>query len=214
MMSARKKPLDLSRCLNDAMDVYRENFLTFFLAAIVHHLLSISTLGILAGPMQGGVVLMTLRSMTDRTHKARLGDLFATFDRFGPLLALFFITLIAEFAGLALFILPGLLLAAMWLFPEYLMIDQGLGVIESLRASWRIVCNRGVGINLAAACILIVISAGPRCIPYAGWIISCFIAPLVWLFNTSAYIQEVREHYDEAEIRPGHGFPVMPANIA
>jgi hypothetical protein len=208
-----RKPLDIARCFNDAMDVYRENFFTFFLAAILFDLLSIATLMILGGPMWGGIVLMSLRSMTDRAHRARLGDMFGAFDRFGPLVAIFFITSIAQLAGFALFLLPGLLIAAMWLFPTFLMVDQNLGVIESLSASWRIVRNRGIGINLAAACIITVLEAVPCFIPYVGWLVAWFVTPLAWLIVTSAYIQEVREQFNEDELRPGHGFPVI-ASVA
>jgi hypothetical protein len=214
MSAGAKNPLDLSRCFNDAMEVYRDNFLTFFFAAIVFDLLSMCTLFVLAGPLWGGIVLMMLRTMTNRAEKAKLGDLFAAFDRFGPLVALFFLMLVPQLAGFALFVLPGLLLTTMWLFPTYLMVDQNLGVIESLKASWRIVRQRGIGINLAAAALMVVIGIVPHFIPYVGWVVGWFVTPLAWLINTSAYIQEVREQFDEEDLRPGRGFAVVvPAHV-
>src|SRR4051812_27829149 len=113
MTRESKKPLDLSRCFNDALDVYRDNFLAFFFAAILFNLLSMCTLFVLSGPLWGGIVLMMLRTMTNRGEKARLGDIFAAFDRFGPLVGLFFLMLVPQLLGFALFIVPGLLLATM-----------------------------------------------------------------------------------------------------
>ncbi|MDQ3438869.1 MAG: hypothetical protein M3478_00805, partial [Planctomycetota bacterium] len=62
--------LDLGRCLNDAMEVYRKNVLTFILAVILFDLLSIGSLLVLAGPLMGGMILMSLNAMRDPEHKA------------------------------------------------------------------------------------------------------------------------------------------------
>src|SRR6476660_591050 len=98
--------LDLGRCLNDAIDVYRRNFLTLLVAAVLFDLLSIFSLLILTGPLCGGMAIMTLRAMTSREHEAKLGDLFAGFHKFGPLVAVFFLTLIPSLLGFAMLLLP------------------------------------------------------------------------------------------------------------
>ncbi len=201
--------LDLGRCLNDAMEVYRKNVLTFILAVILFDLLSIGSLLVLAGPLMGGMILMSLNAMRDPEHKAHLGDLFGTFNRFGAFVGLFFLTLIPFLLGYALLVVPGVLLLAVWLFPGYLMVDRHMGVIDALRTSWRIVVARGFWINAAAAFLITVLFAGPVFIPYVGAIAGWLLAPLAWLINTSAYIQEVKEHSDLSEFAP-RGFPVVP----
>lgn len=210
MEQATVKPaLDLGRCLNDAIDVYRNNFLTFVLAVILFDLLALCSLFVLAGPLIGGMILMCLNAMRDPEHKAQFGDLFGTFNRFGAFVALFFLTLIPILLGYALLIVPGILLSAVWLFPGHLMVDRHMGVIEALRTSWRIVIARGFWINAAAAFLITVLFLGPMLIPYVGAIAGWLLAPLAWLINTSAYVQEVKEHSDLSEFAP-RGFPVVP----
>ena len=215
MEQAPAKPaLDLARCLNDAMEVYRKNVLTFIVAVILFDVLMFCSLFVLAGPLIGGMVLMCLSAMRDPEHKARLGDLFGTFDRFGPFVGFFFLTTIPILLGYAILIVPGVILSAMWMFAAYLMVDRQMGVIDALRTSWRIVIARGFWINVAVAAIITALMAGPMLFPYVGAIAAWFLAPLAWLINTSAYIQEVKEGSDLSEFAP-RGFPVVPmAGIA
>lgn len=215
MEQASAKPaLDLGRCLNDAMEVYRKNVLTFVLAVILFDVLMVFSLLVLAGPLVGGMVLMSLSAMRDPEHKARLGDLFGTFDRFGAFVGLCFLTIIPILLGYLLFIVPGVILSAMWMFAAYLMVDQRMGVIDALRTSWRIVIARGFWINVAAAAVITALFAGPIFIPYVGAIAGWVLAPLAWLINTSAYVQEVKEHGDLTEFMP-RGFSVVPiASVA
>ncbi len=194
--------------MNDAMEVYKRNFLTFLLAGILFDLLALCSLFVLAGPLAGGMVLMCLNAMRDPEHKAKLGDLFGMFRRFGPFVALFFLMAIPVLLGYALLIIPGVLLSAVWLFPWHLMVDRHMAVIDALRTSWRIVIARGFWINLAAAALISVIFAAAL-IPYVGAIAGWLLAPLAWLINTSAYVQEVKEHSDLSEFAP-RGFPVVP----
>jgi hypothetical protein len=102
------RPISISRCFDEAMAVYKRNFLPLFLAAILFDILTAVTLLILAGPLFGGACLMTMRGM--RTGRCQLGDLFRTFDRFLPLLGLFLLTTIAILFGLVLLLVPGLVL--------------------------------------------------------------------------------------------------------
>lgn len=200
--------LDLGRALNEAMDVYRRNFLTFLLAGILFDLLSLCSLFVLAGPLAGGMVLMCLNALRDPEHDARFGDLFGTFNRFGAFVGFFFLTVIPILLGYALLIVPGILLTAVWLFPVHLMVDRHMGVMDALRTSWRIVVARGFWINAAVAFLITVMFLGPMLIPYVGPIICWLLSPLAWLINTSAYLQEVPET-DLSEFA-ARGFAVVP----
>ena len=204
-----KPALDLRRCLNDAVEVYRKNVLTFVLAVIIFDVLVLCSLFVLGGPLVGGMVLMCLNAMRHPEREARLGDLFGAFDRFGPLVGYFFLTTAAILLGFVFLILPGVMLAALWLFPAYLIVDRNMPAIDALRTSWRIVVARGFWINVACAALILALSVGPVLFPYVGAIAAWFVTPLAWLINTSAYIQEVKEHDDLAAFTP-HGFPVVP----
>jgi len=213
MVTTTTNSLDLGRCLNEAMDVYKKNFLTFVVAALLFDLLSIASLTILAGPLWGGIVIMTLNAMTSPAKDAKLGDLFGAFRRFGALVGMFYLMVIPILVGYSLLLLPGLLLSALWMFPTYLILEHNMRVVDAMQTSWRIVCRRGIWINTALAFILFAMLVVPNLIPYVGWIAGWFIAPIAWAMNTSAYIQEVREKADLAEFQP-RGFDVPMANIA
>jgi hypothetical protein len=201
--------LDLGRCLNDAIEVYRKNVLAFVVAVILFDVLMIGSLFVLGGPLVGGMVLLCLRAMRDPEHQVRLSDLFGTFDRFGAFVGFFFLTTVPILLGTALLIVPGVLLATVWLFAPYLMVDRNMGVIDALRTSWRIVMARGFWINAACAALIFALSIGPMLFPYVGTLAAWLVAPVAWLINTSAYVQEVKEHADLAEFAP-RGFPVVP----
>lgn len=201
--------LDIARCFNDAVEVYKRNFFVLFVSAILFELLSICSLLVLAGPLWGGIVTMALAAMRNPAEPMRLGDLFSQFNRFAPLMGLFFIMVVTALLGTALLVLPGLAIMTLWLFPTYLMLDQNLTVIDSLKTSARIVIHRGFWINLALALIIVVIGAGPAMVPYLGWVVGWFLAPLAWLINTSAYIQEVQEQPGDIGSLMPHGFPVV-----
>src|SRR5438132_10914820 len=90
------RELDIGRCFNEAIEVYKKNFLPLFLAAILFDVLSVLTLLVLSGPLAGGICLMTLKALRQRDRAVELGDLFGTFGKFLPLLELFFLTFVLE----------------------------------------------------------------------------------------------------------------------
>ncbi|HEV8606972.1 MAG TPA: hypothetical protein VGQ99_16640 [Tepidisphaeraceae bacterium] len=203
--------LDIGRCFNDAMDVFKKNALILILAAVIFQLLSVFTLFILCGPLCGGIYLMTLSALSSPDKKIDIGLMFATFNRFGPLVGLFFLTLIPSVIGLFFFIVPGILLMALWMFSFPLLIERNMPVTEAMTASWRIVMRRGLGWNLLLTAIIFVLALVPSLIPFGGWIVGWLLAPITWLIGTSAYIQQVREREsDLADILSPRGFPVQP----
>jgi len=46
-------------------------------------------------------------------------------------------------------------------------------------------------------------------VPYLGIILGWLIAPIAWIVNTSAYVQEVKVRSDITDFAP-RGFPVVP----
>ena len=203
--------LDIGRCLNESLQVYHKNGIVLILAAIILEALSLITLFILCGPLSGGVWLMTIAALGSPDKKIDVGLMFAMFNRFGPLVGLFFLTTIPILLGLAFFIVPGVLLMALWMYSYPLLIERNMSVTEAMSASWRIVMRNGLGWNLLLAAIIFAFALVPGFIPVVGWIIGWFLAPIIWLMASSAYIQQVREREAElADILSPRGFPVQP----
>jgi hypothetical protein len=189
---------DIGSCFNDAVEMYKRNFLPLVLAAAIYDVLSIFSLLILAGPLLGGLYYMCLRGMDRPDKRIDLGDMFRAFDKFWPLLALFFIEFVLMLLGFTALIVPGLLLTAIWLFTQLLMIDKNMGVFEVLGKSPSIVFRKGFGTNLLLAVICTALILGASSVPYVGVVLGWFVHPLAWLLITSAYIRQVR--YDTGEL--------------
>lgn len=185
--------LDIGRCVNDAVEVYKKNWLVLVLAAIIFDVLSLITLLILAGPLSGGYAKMVLNAHRREDRTVDMGDLFRCFDRFGRLVGLFFLTFLAVLLGCALLIIPGIALMTIWLFPVYLVVDRDLRLFESLGVSQNIVSRKGLGGNLLLVIITTIICIVPSFIPYIGFVVAWFVTPIAWLMTASAYIQEVDE---------------------
>lgn len=193
------RPLDLGRCLNEAIDVWKENWLTLALAAFLFTAISFVSLLILAGPLCAGICIMTLETMRRGDKEIVLGEMFREFNlvnvygRFLPFVGLFFLTVAGVILGLSLLIVPGLLLMTFWSYGFFLMVDKGLPVFAALRVSKDIVTYKGFWPNLLLMLICVAIEVGTSTIPYVGVFLGFFISPIAWLMVSSAYIQLVDE---------------------
>lgn len=205
--------LDIGRCFDDAIRVYRANFWPLVLAAIVFEACSVFTLFILAGPLFGGVCLMTMSAISRPDSRIEFGLMFSRMGQFGRLLGLFFLTLVAVLFALMLLVIPGVLLSAMWLFPFHFAVDLDLTVGAALTASWRTV-RRNFGPNLLLTIIVIALAVLPSLIPFIGMVLGWFLAPLTWLLMSSAYLQQVRGREEELGDLGGRGFQVETARVA
>jgi hypothetical protein len=202
------KQLDIGKCFNDALEIYKVNILMLLLSALIFQVISLFTLLVLSGPLFGGYCLMALNAMRKADKKIELNDMFKMLNKFWPLLGLFFLQGIAIFAGLLLLIIPGILLMTMWLYSYFIMVDQNKGVMDSLKASWNLVKEKGLWINLALAVIYVVLSGVSGQIPYIGWLINLFMVPFGVLLITSAYIQQtVAQAASAEENRPFANVP-------
>lgn len=201
--------LDFSRCLADAGAVYWRNVGGLIGAALLTDLLSVVSLGVLAGPLYGGWCLMTLSALSRPDRKIDHGLLLSGSYRFWDFTAVFILSGVAQIAGLAAFVLPGLLVLTLWLFPFHLIVDRGLGPMDALAASTRIVRRRGLGPNFMLAVLVFLMVNLPSFHPFL-WPIKWVLSPFGWLLVSAAYIQEVREVPGEAAEVMGHGFPIQP----
>jgi hypothetical protein len=188
VLPAAQSRLDLGRCFAEAAEVYRRNLWPLVGAALLFDLLSLVTLFVLAGPLCGGWCVLTLNALSRPDRKVDFGLLFAATDRFATLLLLFVVTTLAELAGLALLILPGLLLMTVWMFPFHLVVDRNLGAAAAMGTSARIVMRRGLGPNFTLAAMVLLMNVVPLLIPYVGWVVGWFLTPLSWLVVSAAYM--------------------------
>ncbi|NQT46813.1 MAG: hypothetical protein HQ593_04970 [Candidatus Omnitrophica bacterium] len=182
--------LDIGRCINDAIDLFKRNVLILALATFLFQVISIFTIGILAGVLMGGYYWMLLNALRKEDKKVELGDMFGLFSKFLPLLGLFMLQTVLTLTGFVLLIIPGIIVATMWLYATFFMVDKNTGVIESLKTSWNLVRQKGFGMNILLLVIYVALASGGGMVPYVGWIIGLFLLPLASLMLASAYIQQ------------------------
>src|SRR2546423_778949 len=77
------------------------------------------------------------------------------------------------------------------------LVERNMSITEAMTASWRIVLRNGLGWNLLLSAIIFALALVPAFVPYFGWIVAWFFAPITWLMVSSAYIQQVRERESE-----------------
>lgn len=89
---------------------------------------------LIGGPLTVGLYWMMLK--VQRDEPVEFGDLFAGFSEFGRALGVYVLYSIAVVIGLVLLVVPGIVLAV-GLWPAlYLVLDDGLGVTDTLSKAW------------------------------------------------------------------------------
>jgi len=107
------------------------------IGTIVATVLSILTIGILAGPLIGGLYGMVVGRVRDG-RTPHVGDVFGQFNRFWSFFGAFWV--LAILIGLAsLTIVGGILLAAIWLYVFPVMVDRKMGFGDAMGESYRVV---------------------------------------------------------------------------
>ena len=152
-----RRGLDIGLAIKQGARLFVNDIGPLIIAAIIAGLLSIVTLGILAGPLVAGLYGMVIGRVRDGRHP-RVGDVFDGFDRFW---AYFFAALVlALLVGLAsITIVGGFLLATIWLYVFPLMVDKGMRLGEALKTSKDMVVAGGFWEHLALVVIGFVIAS-------------------------------------------------------
>jgi len=155
---ARDYVLDPMHCIGRSWDLVMKNFWLLVGASFVINLIQ-GTLLILAGVLQGGLILLFLKLI--RGQKGEFGDAFAGFsDLF---FQLFLVGLIAEILvalGLLCCVIPGIILYVLWLFAIPLAADKRLDFWPAMEASRKIIAHHWWPFFLLVILNLLVYIAG------------------------------------------------------
>jgi hypothetical protein len=132
---ARGFQVNIGSCLGRAWDLFMADFWPLLgVSALI--LVIVSSLGILAGPLLGGLFWYYLKKI--RREPAQLGDAFAGFNHF---LQLFLGAIVASLlvsVGLMACILPGIYLAVAWKLTLHIIIDKRLGFWDAMEVSRKV----------------------------------------------------------------------------
>jgi hypothetical protein len=149
--------IDIGVALKQAARLFVKDLAPLLIAGLLAGVLSVVTLGVLAGPLLAGLYGMVIGRVRDG-RRPEVSDVFLGLERFWAYAsaALVLVVLI----GLAsLTIVGGFALATIWLFVFPLMVDRGLSMGEAMKASRQMVMRAGFWEHLALVVVLFVVVA-------------------------------------------------------
>jgi len=181
--------------LEDTYRIVKEEPIILILGGLLVQLLIVFSLGILAGPLAGGYLLLVILYLRE-DRKPVFNDIFSGLKQFTDLFP-YFLVLLLIFLGLMLMIVPGLIFATWWLYVLPLMVDRKMPVIDAMRVSRNKVNETGFLMHLV---FLLLISVIPMMLvdfvstllPFAQ-LLKIFLTPLQVGCLASLYIDQFKQ---------------------
>ncbi len=154
---AARPRLDVGLGFKGGWNAFTADVVPLLVGGLIATLLSIVTIGILAGPLFAGLYKMVVGRIRDG-RRAEVGDVFGCMDRFWDFFAAALVLVVL--IGLAsLTIVGGVILAAIWMYVFPLMVDRGIGLGDAMSASYHLVVDNGFWEHIAVTVMLIALNA-------------------------------------------------------
>jgi uncharacterized membrane protein YvlD (DUF360 family) len=149
--------LDVGLSFKGGWNTFTADIVPLLVGGLIAGVLSVVTLGILAGPLVAGLYSMIVGRIRDG-RRAEIGDVFSCMDRFWSFFAAALVLFVL--IGLAsLTIVGGVLLATIWMYVIPLMVDRKLDLYDAMAASYHLVVDNGFWEHLALAIVLLALNA-------------------------------------------------------
>ena len=149
--------LDVGLAFKNGWNAFTADIVPLLVGTLIAGILSVITLGILAGPLAAGLYSMVIGRIRDGRH-AKIGDVFSCMNRFwGFLWAAIVLVVLIGLASLT--IVGGVLLATIWIYVFPFMVDRKMGLTDAMTASYHQVVDNGFWEHLALVVIFIAIGA-------------------------------------------------------
>ena len=188
--AANGPALDFGYVLKKAGSVFVDDIVTLVLAALIACVLSVITLGVLAGPLYAGLCSMVITRARDGRQPA-IGDVFSCMDRFWTFLGASIVLLVT--IGLAFItIIGGILLLTIWMYVIPIMVDRRVGLFEAMSASKDLVLRVGFWQHLVLVILLFAIDAvgrGPLALLTAPFSVAVVLVAYLALENNAPATQ-------------------------
>ncbi len=177
--NAPQAGLDIGQVFKRGWDLFVKDIGALIVGGIIAVVLSVLTLGILAGPLFAGLYGMVVKRAREG-RPAEVGDVFGQMDRFWSFFAAALV--LGILIGLAsITIVGGVLLATIWLYVFPLMVDRRMGLGDAMKASMDMVLEHGFWQHLALVIIVIVIGS------VANGLVALLATPFVIALTAAAY---------------------------
>lgn len=150
MENHEKQAVKFEEWIHAGFTLYRDNFTVLFLANLIAVILSIVTLGILAGPLFAGVIIITLQCIDKKETKPEVGDLFKGFEYF--LDSFLLVLIVAAVSSIASFILvqipvigpilswcASIAISTLVMFSLFLIVERKMNFMDASKTSINLV---------------------------------------------------------------------------
>ena len=181
--------------LEDTYRIIKEEPVILILGGLIVQLLTVFSLGILAGPIVGGYTLLVILYLRDN-RKPAFHDIFSGLQQFANLFP-YFLVLLLIFLGFMLLILPGLLFATWWIYVLPLMVDKKISFSDAMRLSMNKVNEKGflmhfVFLLLISIIPMMLIDFASTIIPFL-FVVKILLPPLQVGCLASLYIDQFKQ---------------------
>ena len=202
--------------LEDAYRITKEEPIILILGGLLVQLLTVFSLGILAGPLVGGYTLLVILYLREN-RKPVFNDIFSGLQQFAKLFP-YFLVLLLIFFGFMMLILPGLLFLTWWIYVLPLMVDRKMPFADAMRLSMNTVNEKGflthfVFVLLIYVIPLMLLEFITALLPFAQ-LLKILLPPLQVGCLASLYIDQFKqeEAQDESTTdgEPAAGTAVVP----
>jgi hypothetical protein len=172
---------DTMRWIGEGWDVVKADLGTYLLMTIVMMLVNGAVPFLLQGATTAGFQIACRKSL--RGQKPSLADLFEGFQFFVPTLLAHLVISILVFIGLLFFIIPGLVIAAMYNFTYLFVVDKRMDLGAAMRASHAVVKQDYFGYTMFMIALGLLNIAGFLCL-IVGLLVT---VPITFAALTVAY---------------------------
>ncbi len=145
--------VEIGRWIGEGWNVVTSDLAIFAAITLIYAVLFTAIPVVLHGPLMAGFYIACIRKM--RTGIVEVGDLFKGFNWFVPALITFVLASFFTFIGFLLCIIPGIVVAAVYMFPYLFIVDRGMDFWPAMQSSHEIVKRNYFGfVMFVIACAL------------------------------------------------------------
>jgi hypothetical protein len=195
--------MDIGKAFERGWKLFVKDVAPYVVGTLILGALTVVTVGILYGPLSAGLYVMAVRRIR-QNRTAEIGDVFWGLSHFWRFFGAALLLLLLIGIGFVFLIIPGLLLATIWIYVFPVMVDRDMGVFDAMAESRRLVRENGFGQHLVMVLLLAALSIAGS---IAGGLGHLLTLPLTFTIITAMYFAACREE-DVLQAAVGEAGPI------
>lgn len=171
--------MDIKSVVDELVEVVKKDFVTILVCSLISVILSGISLGLLTFVFYTGMGLVFLKLKNN--EKVDYKDLFTYINKFLYFIILSVIMGILIGLGLILLVIPGILLATLFIYAPFYLAYEDRGIIESLKLSYKTVLENNFVTHIIIFIILGIVNLIGANIFFIGLIVTYPVLVGFWV---------------------------------